>query len=84
MDTNVSGWDSWDSSQIWSGQSANLTTCMKKCQETANCIYVTYRTTDTMCWLCQNYLSQGNTAASSSILFIGVIVQNPLITKRHY
>jgi hypothetical protein len=79
----VSGRNSWAASVISNGFTANLTNCMIKCQETANCIYVTYSIVNSNCWLCKNYLSQANTTVDLSFS-IGVIVQNPLITKRYY
>ena len=79
----VSGWNSLGANVIWSGFSADLTSCMTTCQQTALCVYVTYTTSSSNCWLCNNYLSQASTVVSSSFS-IGVIVQNPLITTRYY
>jgi hypothetical protein len=79
----VSGWDSLNANVIWSGYIDNLINCMTLCQETRNCIYVTYTVSSSNCWLCQNFLSEANTVESPSFS-IGVIVQNPLITDKYY
>jgi len=79
----VSGWDSIGAAVIWDGHSDNLTNCMASCQETPNCIYVTYTVSGSNCWLCRNYLSEARTDISPSFS-IGVIVQNPLITNKYY
>ena len=45
----VSGWDSLGARVIWQGIIDNLSNCMKKCQETSNCIYVTYKSSESKC-----------------------------------
>ncbi len=79
----VSGFDSSGSNEISQGYSASLTTCMTTCQQTPNCIYVTYANSTSNCKLNQNFLSQASTITSPSLI-IGVIVQNPLITNKYY
>jgi hypothetical protein len=77
------GTNSINANVISSAFSASLTTCMTTCQQTAYCIYVTYTTSYSNCWLLRNYLSQATTI-NETAYSLGIIVQNPLITNKYY